>query len=476
MAGSKGNKDVISMKKYKNKGHWNIGLILFGAIFVYLFFTVMIYLTKDRIAVYEVREGSILKDTAFTGTVLRSETVVNAEQDGYVNYFAENGQKAAIGNNIYTLSPSKLETGTEQETNEEVALTSEEWKSILLKAQSFNEGFRAEDFRTAKELKEETAAVLQSNTAQNRVTQLNTILNEGSVEGLQVYQAPDDGIVVYSVDGYETLQPGDLTDDRLSKENYTRTELTNNRKVSAGDPVYRLVTGEDWTLVIKLTKEMEETFLEKMNGESTLPVKIHFTKDNESVWGTLQIFNRGKEDAYGYLTFTNSMIRYVQDRFLDIELILEDESGLKIPKSSVTEKECFVVPEDYLAMGGASKSSGIFRQSKNKKGEVTTEFVPVSVLYRNVDDGKVYLDAPDLEKGDTLLLPDSTETMRLKGTKPLKGVYNVNKGYAVFRQVTILCESEEYYIVEEGNSYSLSNYDHIALHGDAVKDDDLVSQ
>ena len=31
-------------------------------------------------------------------------------------------------------------------------------------------------------------------------------------------------------------------------------------------------------------------------------------------------------------------------------------------------------------------------------------------------------------------------------------------------------ESDEYYIIAEGNSYSLSNYDHIALNGDSVRD------
>lgn len=40
-----------------------------------------------------------------------------------------------------------------------------------------------------------------------------------------------------------------------------------------------------------------------------------------------------------------------KDRYLDIELILEDESGLKIPKSSVTKKDFYLVPENYLTQG-----------------------------------------------------------------------------------------------------------------------------
>ncbi len=64
----------------------------------------------------------------------------------------------------------------------------------------------------------------------------------------------------------------------------------------------------------------------------------------------------------------------------------------------------------------------------------------------------------------------------MKETKTLKGVYNINKGYAEFKQVQILCESEEYYIVKSGNDYGLTNYDRIALNGKEVHENDVVFQ
>ena len=50
----------------------------------------------------------------------------------------------------------------------------------------------------------------------------------------------------------------------------------------------------------------------------------------------------------GYLAFDNSMIRYAQDRFVDVELILEDQTGLKNSEIAVTTKDFYVIPEDYL--------------------------------------------------------------------------------------------------------------------------------
>ena len=44
------------------------------------------------------------------------------------------------------------------------------------------------------------------------------------------------------------------------------------------------------------------------------------------------------------------------------------------------------------------------------------------------------------------------------------------------KQIQILCESDEYYIVATGSDYGLSNYDHIALNGEDVKENDVVFQ
>ena len=86
----------------------------------------------------------------------------------------------------------------------------------------------------------------------------------------------------------------------------------------------------------------------------------------------------------------------------------------------------------------------------------------------------VYLDPQVFEEECVLIRPESSETYPLKAAKSLKGVYNINKGYAVFKQIEILCESDEYYIVKAGNDYSLTNYDHIALDGDTVTENSVV--
>ena len=263
----------------------------------------------------------------------------------------------------------------------------------------------------------------------------------------------------------EGLTKDTVTLESLDKSNYQKTEFANNTKVNAGDPVYKLVTDESWTLVTEISKETYDVLKEKKS------VKVRFSKDNQTLWGNLEI----KElDGHilAYLGFDNSMIRYANERYLDIELILEDQSGLKIPKSAETKKDFYVVPKSYITQGGNSSEQGVLRQTTDKNGESITEFLPVNIYYE--ENETVYLDPNVFQENDVIIKPESTETYQLKEKKSLKGVYNINKGYAMFKQINILSESEEYYIVEEGNSYGLSNYDRIALDSTGIKENDIV--
>ena len=46
-------------------------------------------------------------------------------------------------------------------------------------------------------------------------------------------------------------------------------------------------------------------------------------------------------------------------------------------------------------------------------------------------------------------------------TQSVQGVYNINRGYTVFRRIEILSSNDEYYTIKKGTDYGLSVYDHI---------------
>lgn len=457
-------KQEANIITYRKRKHMNIGLVIFGIIFVYLIATIIMYITAPHITVYEVRQGTILKDNAYTGLAIREETVVYTDASGYVNYFAEETSKVRVGTKVYTLSDEKL-VFEEPSSDTEVALTEEERGSLLRRIQSYNNQFQENDFAATYQLKNELQGSLDKIASHSKSDQLDAMLSSGNPYGLVVKTSVDDGVIVHSMDGMEGLTFDSITSEHLHKTNYKKTEFSNNSQIGSGEPVYKLVTNDSWQLLVEINEETKAALAEKNT------VKVNFKKDNQEIRAKIS-FIEGKDTPVLCLSFDNSMVRYVSDRYLDIELIFEDETGLKIPKSAETSKVFYVVPNTYLTLGGNNSNDGVMRQQKDSDGNVITEFLQVTVYYE--EDEMVYLDPNEFEAGDVLLKPDSAEVYPLKETRSLKGVYSINKGYAVFKQIKILCESDDYYIIEEGNSFGLSNYDHIALDSKNIQENDVV--
>ena len=127
------------------------------------------------------------------------------------------------------------------------------------------------------------------------------------------------------------------------------------------------------------------------------------------------------------LSFDNSMIRYVSDRYLDIELILEDETGLKIPKSAETSKEFYVVPNTFLTLGGDSSNDGVMRQRSDSKGNKITEFLQVTVYYE--ENEMIYLDPNEFNEDDVLL---KRLEIRIYGKDLIRGLLCLFRGCHVY--------------------------------------------
>ncbi len=458
-------KKSISIKKFKKKRELNLGIFLFAIVFIYLVVTVILYFTRGSISVYEVREGSIVRDNSYTGLIIRQETTVNAEESGYVSYFQNGNSKIKAGTNIYAISQEPLDTESVSDEEENSGRISEEVQSaIALQLQNFNENYDSNDFTSVYSLKNEISSALQNAYSETRMEHLGAVIAASSLD-VNTYRSTQDGIIAFTVDGYESLTKDTFLAENFDNTAYESTTLADQMKISKGDPVYRLITSEDWSVILPLEKETAEQLI----ADEVSSVRVRIDKDSETMQADFSVIERDGQ-YYGCLDFDNSMIRYAEDRFLNVELILEDESGLKIPRSSVVEEKFYVIPEDYITTGGNSSSEGVMVRQDNDSVEFT------SVDIYDSSDGEVCISRDNISEGALLVKPESNETYTVGKTKSLKGVYNINRGYAVFKKVSILCENDEYYIVQEGEAYGLSNYDHIVQNGSSVDPEEVVFQ
>lgn len=115
-----------------------------------------------------------------------------------------------------------------------------------------------------------------------------------------------------------------------------------------------------------------------------------------------------------------------------------------------------------------------FRVTKvDKKGNTSVENIQITPYY--TDQEFAYISMDDLTSDITQIIHPETGALYTIGQiGTLSGVYNVNKGYAVFNVITVLYKNDDYSIVKANETYGLTQYDRIALDGSSVEDDQVI--
>ena len=454
--------------KYRRPLNINIGMVIFAVIFIYIVICVFMYFTSKHIVWYEVQAGSLSTNNTYEAIAIRDETIVNATDNGYVNYFAREGARVAVGDLVYTVDESgKLNDYIGISSTGENSLSQTDLAELKSDIVGFANSFdRRRNFNSVYDFKYEMEGNVLKLSNYNILESIESIQASELTGLIKQCTAVLPGIIIYSTDGYEDLTLEMMTAEMFDKKNYEKTQLLSNDLVAAGDPVYKISSNEDWSLVIQVDKAREEELLKAEY------VRVRFLKNQEVSWGKVESFTNEKGDIFVKLTFTNSMITFCNERFVDIEMILEDETGLKIPNSSIVEKEFFIVPKGYVTKGGNSNASGVLREAYTEEGEATTEFVEASIY--NETEEEYYLDGASLRIGEYIVMPETSEKYALSKRGSLIGVYNINKGYADFKQINILYNNDEYSIVQSNTSYGLNVYDYIVLDATTVSEDELI--
>ena len=485
MAGTgKKNKKVI---RYRRSDR-NIAVVFFGFILVYLIVCIYMYLTSAHISGYEVIEGNLATDYRYMGIALRTEQVYTAEKAGYVNYYASENEKVSVLSTVYTVDESGKMADILQENAGEVSLSEEDYAELRSQISTYVSSLSDMEFNSVYNFKTNVDSAILELVNQNMIDRLDSAADDNSALFTR-YNASTAGVVEYYIDGYEDISLDNLSAEWFDGTAYQRQNLRTNVLVSSGDPVYKLITDENWKLVFPLDTEMEQYILDKIQAnqktaedgtvtQRTTYIQIRFDKDEETAWPSVTVEYRDGQ-AYGVLSFVNSMVRYAGERYLSFEVLRDETTGLKIPKTAVTEKEFYVIPVAYLETSG--KDTGFTKQVTGADGTVTAEFVNSTIYYQ--DEENVYVNPDEenfstskkkLSSGDLLIKKNSSETFQVGQTGKLTGVYNINKGYTIFRRIEVLYENEEYCIVKEGTSFGLSVYDRIVLNAATVDEDQVI--
>lgn len=456
------------LKKIRKLFSMNIGTMLFGMLFIYMAFSAILYLTSPKIESYQVIAGPLSRNETYTGLAIREESVHQAETSGYITYYAREGSKINADGVVYGISSTKT-------SDSQTELSTDELSSIRNQMLNFSKGFNSSNFNSTYSFKYEMEGnILQyaGVTGDSTSDQNDSTSSVVSYGNQTINKADSDGIVLYSKDGYEGRTVDSLTTEDFDQNSYHETDLKTQGSVNTGDSLYTLITDEKWSLVLPLSEKQAAKLADRT------AVRVKFLKDDKTQSGDFSIIEIDGA-KYGKIDFNKGLIRYASDRFLEIELVTNTVTGLKVPLSSIVTKEFYIIPSKYATTNTDSQETGFMVQSNGKNNTfVTSTIYAQEEQSGSKDDSETsylyYVDKKDFKEGDVIISQKDQSKFVVSDIGVLEGVYCINQGYAVFRRIEILDQNEEYAIVSKATSYGLSRYDHIVRNADDVNEEDIL--
>jgi len=459
------NKKVIKFRKPFNF-HINIGLVIFAVILFYCMFYIYSYFTKEHTSIYEVVNGTIAFDTTYKGFAIREEEIVYSDKSGYVNYFLMSGSKTGAYDLVCSVDENGMVSSQINSTDSVKILMQDEYLNELKNSlEKFTYSYDSSDFKKVYTFKnnfsDNISEIINTNA-------LATVLQTNSMDlsSFNRLYSPKDGLVSYVIDNYEgiTVDTFNLAD--YNPSNYSKTNLKMNETVSSGSPIYKLTTNENWNLLVPIDTDMYNFLHDKS------VITIRFLDDNVKAITPFTIMNIDGKNFLN-LAVRTGMSRYVDQRYIDIELMINEEKGLKIPNSSIIKKDFYIIPTDCFTTGGDSNNLGLILVKYDENNEPYQDFKTPTIYFEK--DDYYYVDGEYVQAGDTIQYKDSQKTYTISETDQLKGVYNINKGYAVFKQIDFIYQNDEYSIIKSGTKYGVSLYDHIALDSSTISENAIVN-
>lgn len=454
-------------KKRKRRIRWNIGMIVFLVIFIYVMINIVSFFIKKKLTVYRVTKDEMTTTFSFTGIALRDEKLLKASQNGYITYYVEEGKRVRKSGTLYILDKD----GKVQETFADQAealrgkgetLDDEE---IQKKVTEFQFIYSDGSFSDVYDLKYDLKNTILNLNEDSMKEVIDAVSKKLGEDAFHTETSPASGAAAFYSDSFDGKTADDITDADFDQENYRAVRYNSSDQVKKGNVVCRVTNSENWTVVVPLEKSQYD-FLQDKDS-----VTVKFQSDQEKTTADLKVKKKGNS-YFGYLSLDDYVVRYLDERYLDIDITLDSHEGLKIPNSAVVKKKFYQVPAEYISKGNDGKEEGFSVRTTDDKGEVKVEQKNFTI-YKKIKK-YCYLDPEEVGEDVVLQSMDSDDTYLVEKTKTLEGVYCTNQGYADFWLIEKTAQKDDYCIVEENTDHGISLYDFIVLDSSTIKENQII--
>lgn len=441
----------------------NAATLVIAAVLLYVAISFFISLGKDSVTIYQVSKGDVSNNISLHGLAIRDEVVVNSASSGYICYYIADGEKVKKNSTVCTVDETgDIYNSVSDSDSYENLLTPEDYSNIRALISSYKLSYSDVTFYNAYNFE---------TSANNKVFELtNEVLMQqvsSASSGISSVSASESGLVTYYIDGYEDFAISDsISAADFDKTGYEKKSMKSGDIVTAGGAVVKIIPSEQWNIIAPITDEQIAEI------ESSSYITFRINNSNFTITMPYTIIN-GSDGTYINIAIDKYMSNYVSERFLNVEILRSDDSGLKIPSSALVDKDVYKIPLSYLTAGSNQTSTNrINLQKQDENGEMTIQQMK-PIIYQ-IDDAYAYIDPSGFEDSDVLLDINSNQTIAasLLEKHTITGVYFANQGIAEFRRVTVLKTIDEFVLIE--GSEEIKAYDNIVLNSDMVTENQLI--
>jgi len=449
--------------------------VTFLLMLVYLLIRSADLFSGNSISAYNIGAPTVdTLDKNFTGLILRDEITVNSRSAGTVNYYRSSGERLSGDSLVCVIDKGDTLQDKLSDINalSEVLSTSSILK-IREHVKDIQDSYDPRDFGTAVSSEAALRGFIYTRILEEAGTRIK------GLDKLVNVRTSETGFLMLKRDGYENKEPEDLELSDFSSEPYGEERMS-GEQVEKGDFLYKLATDNRFRIVFPLTDEEAAGLFGRKNLAVTMA-------DGNVITGAFSVTALSDGTKAGVLTFQKYGLNYLDRRLQVFRIADEAVKGFKIPESSIVTKSFFVVPSEFITENVQGNSKVVLLETAEG-----TRFVPVTAYSSGsgdagdliIGENVTYILGDGLSAGSVILYEEqdpvtgkiTTKRETLGVMASLEGVYQINKGYCVFKPVLRLDVSVDasYIMVSSEIGYSLRSYDRIVLQASDVKENEII--
>lgn len=441
----------------KRKKPWYIFRILFAVMVIISFYTVFNFVkifNKNTVKIYEVTNGEIVNVDRHKGFIYRDESVIRCQSDGYINFYVANADRVKRGAFIYTVndSPSIVKS---------FDLNDKDKQTIKQNIKMYSNSITNDNFSNIYMVKNSLEGLVNEI---NIVKQLENIDIEKEIDAKEKGYAKFAGLVSFVFDGYENSVIEDFSGDIIKKYDSIKTAMQ-KKEVLSGDQIYKIIKSPEYVIAFDSSYDYD-------NYDKSNLVYVKFVYDNITTNARVESFIGNDGNKHFKLYINEYPERFIDKRVVEFEIENKKVDGYKIPIKSIVSKNCYMIPKTIIEKDIETDENIIYKLGLNGVRERLT----CNISREDNDNYYISIDdtLSNLKYGD-VLSNRYGDTYSLSEVVKLDGVYNMNKGYAVFKNIEIIDKTNEYAIVKKHTVNGISLYDHICLDASDIQEGDLIT-